>query len=60
MVGKGIDWLDLMLQEDFCPEVSGKFSQQIPFPGHYPCDQLTKDPNYGFPTIVTDLDTSNA
>jgi hypothetical protein len=39
----------------------GKFRSQIPFFlknfGGY---QLTKDPNNCFPTITTDLDTSNA
>jgi hypothetical protein len=27
--------------------------------GHYPCNQLTRDPNHCFPTTTTDLDTSN-
>jgi hypothetical protein len=27
--------------------------------GHYPCNQLTTDLNHCFPTITTDLDTSN-
>jgi hypothetical protein len=27
--------------------------------GHYPRNQLTKDPNHCFPTITIDLDTSD-
>jgi hypothetical protein len=27
--------------------------------GHYPDNQLTKDPNHCFPIITFDLDTSN-
>jgi hypothetical protein len=37
-----------------------KFSSQIPFLENFGGYQLTKDPNNCFPTIATDLDTSNA
>jgi hypothetical protein len=63
MVWKGIQGHDVMQQAGFCAS-SGLLRIQlsagdISLFGEYPCNQLTKDPNHCFPTIMFDLDTSN-
>jgi hypothetical protein len=60
MVWKGIQVHDVMQQAGFCAQGAVENSAGNILPsGHYPDNQLTKDPNHCFPTIMFDLDTSN-
>jgi hypothetical protein len=61
MVWKGIQLYDVMRQAGFCAVavMENSSGKQISLLGHYPCNQLTKDPNHCFPTITIDLDTSD-
>ena len=60
MVWKGIQVHDVMQQAGFCAVGPWKNSAgKISLSGHYPGNQLTKDPNHCFPTTTMALDTSN-
>jgi hypothetical protein len=51
---------DVMQQAGFCAQRAVENSAGNILPsGHYPDNQLTKDPNHCFPTIMFDLETSN-
>jgi hypothetical protein len=61
MVWKGIQVHDVMQHNRlvFVLWAVENSAGKISLLDHYPCNELTKDPNHCFPAITIDLDTSN-